>query len=130
MFQELKVDTRRIPNRHGEIEEVAEAPQPEPAPEPAPAPAPEPIAIAPEPTPLAPEPPKPARVKRRIKRPVVKTPEPVVEEAVVEQLPVEPALSEVEYWWDSSPQVANGNGDRHSASADWFPEPVIHPERW
>ena len=30
MFQELKVDTRRIPNRHGEVEPVADEPQPEP----------------------------------------------------------------------------------------------------
>src|SRR5436309_798526 len=36
MFQEIKVDCRRIPNRHGEIEEEVHEPQPDPVSEPEP----------------------------------------------------------------------------------------------
>jgi uncharacterized protein YhaN len=123
MFQELKVETRRIPNRHGEVKDVVETPQAEPAPEPVPKPAPEPVMVAPPPAPPEPEPPKPVQEKRRRKREVVRALEPVVEEVVVKESPAEPTLTEVEYWWDDAPHATNG-------SSDWLPEPVIHPERW
>src|SRR4051812_38606338 len=93
MFQEIKVDCRRIPNRHGEIEEdVHEEPQPEPVPEPVVAvvepPAAEPV--APEPVAVAPE---PVKLKPKLKRPVVerpvKTPEVVVEEFIPPSAPAE-----------------------------------------
>ena len=63
MFQDIKVDCRRIPNRHGEIEEeVHEEPQPEPVPEPEP----EPVVAVVEPAgPGRPEPePEPVAVAR------------------------------------------------------------------
>src|SRR4051794_16427303 len=76
MFKEIKVDCRRIPNRHGEIDEVVhEEAQPEPVPEPVPDPLPEPIVAvvvppAPEPEPVAVAP-EPVKVKPKVKRPVV-----------------------------------------------------------
>ena len=33
MFKDIKVDTRRIPNRHGDTDETTDEPQPEPVPE-------------------------------------------------------------------------------------------------
>jgi uncharacterized protein YhaN len=139
MFKDIKVDTRRIPNRHGETEELQELPQPEPVPEPAP----EPIMAVVEPQPelpvLEPEPiPVPIKVKVKRKRPVeVPVPAPVVEvEEVIYEEPVEPelppALSEVEYWWDA-PATTNGtNGSHHhddDATSGWLPEPEIR-QRW
>ena len=97
MFQELKVDTRRIPNRHGEVEEVIDEPQPEPVPEP--------VAgrnrnrchrrrvveVAPDPAPVV------------IEAPPILAVEPEVEytRKSVEPEPMPaPSLSEVEYHWD------------------------------
>src|SRR3954452_23436632 len=82
MFQEIKVDCRRIPNRHGEIEEEVHEPQPDPVPEPVPEPVvaeepvhAEPILVAPvQPGPepaKSPEPPKRVKLRRRLKWPVV-----------------------------------------------------------
>ena len=48
MFQELKVDTRRIPNRHGEVEEVVERAT-RTAPKPVPEPVPEPVMVGADP---------------------------------------------------------------------------------
>jgi hypothetical protein len=142
MFQDIKVDTRRIPNRHGETKELLELPQPEPQPEPVPEPVPEPAVaiVEPQPEPPAPEPepiPEPVKVKVKRKRPVEVPPSVAEEpEEVIYEDPVEPesppALSEVEYWWDSP--AANGtNGDSHysdeDASTGWLPEPEIR-QRW
>ena len=84
MFQDIKVDTRRIPNRHGEMEAEPEEPQPEVLPEPVPVPAitfvepqPEPVAPEPEPEPI----PEPVKVKSQPKpRKVEVEPEPIYEE--------------------------------------------------
>jgi hypothetical protein len=141
MFQDIKVDTRRIPNRHGEVvEEIPETPQPESVPEPQPEPV---VAIVePQPEPVAPEPepaPKPVKVKAQPKPPVViEEPEPVIEEleeeVVYEEPVIEPApsaVSEVEYWWDS-PSTNGTNGASHrdeDVTAGWMPEPEIR-QRW
>jgi uncharacterized protein YhaN len=95
LFQELKVDTRRIPNRHGEQQEVIDEPQPEPVPEP--------VAIQPEPVlakvaEFVPDP-EPAVIEV----PPILSVEPEVEyyEEVEEPQPVQArSLSEVEYDWD------------------------------
>lgn len=138
MFKDIKVDTRRIPNRHGETEELPELLQPELQPEPLPEPVPESVVAVVEPQPErpAPEPePIPERIKVKVKksRRPIEVPVPVVE--VVEEFydePIEPelppALSEVEYWWDS-PAATNGtNGvSRHDddSNSGWLPEPEI-----
>src|SRR4051812_35966619 len=76
MFQDIKVDTRRIPNRHGEgVDELPETPQPELVPEPQPEPvvavidppAPDPVAPEPEPEPVAVAR-EPVKVKPKLKR--------------------------------------------------------------
>jgi hypothetical protein len=114
MFQELKVDVRRIPNRFGETQEqVVER-------------IPEPIAAPPEPVLVVP--------------PVVKQPVVVVEELepepaeqfIAAELPPAPDLAEVEYWWQP-PATQNWGGARERDEASpngWLPEPVIHPQRW
>src|SRR4051812_16845404 len=70
MFQDIKVDCRKIPSRNGDIvEEVAEEPQPEPVPEPdsepvvavVEPPAPEPVAPEPEPVVVS----EPVVIKRK-----------------------------------------------------------------
>jgi hypothetical protein len=134
MFKDIKVDTRRIPNRHGEQEELPEVPPPEPQPEPVPEPV---VVVDPRPEPPAPEPlPEPIKVKVKRKRPVeVPVPVPVVEkiEEVVYDEPAEPelppALSEVEYWWDT-PAATNGSTHAVQDHDDdptngWLPEPEI-----
>jgi uncharacterized protein YhaN len=141
MFKDIKVDCRRIPNRHGETEELPATPQPEPQPEPHPEPVPEPVmaVVGPQPEPPAPEPvpiPEPIKVKEKRKRPVA-VPPPVVEEPeeVLYEEPAEPelppALSEVEYWWDS-PTTNGTNGAVHlkeDQASGWLPEPEIR-QRW
>jgi hypothetical protein len=138
MFKDIDVDCRRIPNRHGEIEELPEAVQPEPVPEPIvllPEPLPEPalIVVEPEPEPI----PEPVKVKSQPK-PKVKEPEPVVEEPEeifyeepAEMTPPPPVVNEVEYWWDSPAQpTSNGNHfHQEDANAGWLPEPEIR-QRW
>jgi uncharacterized protein YhaN len=142
MFQEIKVDCRRIPNRHGEIEEdVYEEPQPEPVPESehepvvavveppasepvAPEPAPEPVAVAPE----------PVKVKPKLKRPVVERPVKAAEVVVEEFIPPPaPAELEIEYWWDS-PQSRSSNGANHrhegDAEAAWLSDTEIEQHHW
>jgi uncharacterized protein YhaN len=125
MFQELKVDTRRIPSRFGEQE--TEVPPSEPVVVPAP------VAI------VIPEPVAPPVVIEPAPAPVIDVPA-AIEETVLEVVddaeevfpePL-PAIKEVEYWWDSAPpRVSNGHGDDDSESPpDWMPEPVIHPQRW
>jgi hypothetical protein len=136
MFQDIKVDCRRIPNRHGEIEEeVHEEPQPDPVPEPEPEPI---VAVAepPAPEPVAPEPePEPVVVvKRKIKRPVVeppvKTPVAVVEEFIP---PPAPSVLEIEYWWDT-PQSRGSNGVSHGleseGEAEWLPDAEVEQHHW
>jgi uncharacterized protein YhaN len=140
MFQDIKVDTRRIPNRHGETEE-APVESHAALPEPRPGVLPEPTAVVepqPEPVPPAPEPvPKPVKTKPRRQPPAVKTPELVVNEPeeVIDAAPMEreaaPAVSEVEYWWDS-PAPTGANGASHydeNPSSGWLPEPEIR-QRW
>src|SRR5262249_46888573 len=112
MFQDIKVDCRRIPNRHGEVveevvEEPAALPAPEPVPEPIPERVPEPVVAElpppePEPAPLAEPEPEPVKVKRKVKHRVVEVPvesPPVVMEEFVP--PPAPSVMEIEYWWDS-----------------------------
>jgi uncharacterized protein YhaN len=118
MFQDLKVDTRKIPNRVSG-ENVAE-----PLPEPAAIPEPEPPAAVlppqePKPqTPIAAELPPRQLVVEETKesiRPVVPTPR--------------PASTEVEYWWDSEARTqpeSNGDIDDPQAPYDWAQEMEIH----
>jgi hypothetical protein len=130
MFQDIKVDCRRIPNRHGEIEEeVHDEPQPmvaaiePPAPEPV-APEPEPLATAPEPIVVK------QRIKRRVVEPAVKAADVVVEEFIP---PPAPSAMEIEYWWDT-PQSRNSNGvsrgHEGDVEADWLPDAEIEQHRW
>src|SRR5262249_9191642 len=59
MFKDINVDCRRIPNRHGNMEDYIDEPQPEPFPEPVP----EPVAVIVEPEQPKPEPlPEPVKV--------------------------------------------------------------------
>lgn len=123
MFQELKVDARRIPSRFGEIEasEILPA-EPEPMPEPVVIAASEPEVIPPPPPPV--EEPREEVVERR----EFKLPAPAV---VAEPKPV-PALSEVEYWWDSAPELPSTYRPREAddAAHGWLLEPVIHARDW
>jgi uncharacterized protein YhaN len=93
MFQELKVDTRRIPNRHGEEEEAVEQPQPEPE-----AVAVEPEAVEvkvaqfiPDPEPVVVEAPPILAVESEVE---------YYEEGVDAEPITEPSPSEIEYHWD------------------------------
>jgi hypothetical protein len=125
MFQELKVDTRRIPNRFGEQESEEPPAESVDVPEPV-------VGLAPEPIlpPVEFEPPP---------VPVMAVPE-AIHDGVLEVVddPVEilqepaPAFMEVEYWWDSAPpRASNGRrNDDTETSSDWMPEPVIHPQPW
>jgi uncharacterized protein YhaN len=131
MFQEIKVDCRRIPNRHGEIEEeVHDEAQPEPvvavvesvAPEPV---TPEQLVVA------AAEPVKAKpKIKKRVVEPAVNTPDVVVEEFIP---PPAPSVHEIEYWWDS-PQSRSSSGVSHrhenEVDADWLPDTEIEPHHW
>ena len=124
MFQDLKVDTRKIPNRVAE-EAVAEL-LPEPLPELATLPEPEPTAALlptlPEPEPQTPAvvelPPSPPVVEKTIEtkepiRPVVPTPRPV--------------STEVEYWWDDDTHPESSRDvDETQAAYDLAPEMEIH----
>jgi hypothetical protein len=115
MFQELKVDTRRIPNRHGEPEEVINEPQPEPPPaRPRPQPA-EPEPIPPKVSEFIPDP-EPVPVEA----PPILAVEPDIEyyeDAPEPELIPAPALAEVEYHWDwvASPSFQSRDGARPSA---------------
>jgi hypothetical protein len=115
MFQELKVDTRRIPNRLGDVE-VAE-----PAPEPPQLRAAEPIAVLPMPEEPAPS---PILVEQIRIPPITKEPEetpiPVVE--TPKPAPA-PAITEVEYWWDAeAPATDNREADLDEQAYDWVPD--------
>ncbi|HEX2477006.1 MAG TPA: hypothetical protein VHK01_19790, partial [Lacipirellulaceae bacterium] len=122
LFQDLKVDTRKIPNRMAD-QEVAE-PLPEPARRPEPEPVPEPpIALQ------QPEEPVPQTQE------VVELPPspPVVEETEDPIRPVisrpRPASTEVEYWWEDETHVqpqSSGDSDEAQAYYDWAQEVEIH----
>jgi hypothetical protein len=125
MFQELKVDTRKIPNRLGEVEDVA------PTIEPLSVSQAEPVVTPPAPVALEPipEPPMP-------EDPAIALEEPVAEEFDESDEPAPeftPALIEVEYWWDrpASPLLDEAaESDDDLSPNGWLPEPVIHPQRW
>jgi uncharacterized protein YhaN len=118
MFQELKVDTRKIPNRLGDTEDAEPAlPPPVALPEPEPEPRDElPLHAPPAATPVEAKP-----------VPVVVAAEAPKEPAAMPE-PPGPAILEVEYWWDTKlPQRSSGrvNGDDEAPHA-WLPEVVIH----
>jgi uncharacterized protein YhaN len=132
MFKDIDVDCRRIPNRHGEIEELPEV-LPEPLPEPVallPEPLPEPV---PEPEPI----PEPVKVKSQPKpKPpepelIIEEPDEVYYEEPAELPPPPRTVSEVEYWWDSPAQpTPNGVQFHEEETPDgWLPEPEIR-QRW
>jgi uncharacterized protein YhaN len=138
MFQEIKVDCRRIPNRHGDAIEYTDEPKPDPVPKSVVAIEP-PVKeiLAPPAEPAAPD---PERVKspRKPKQPVVKAP-PVIEEEVksLEERALpdrSPSVEEIEYWWElstSSQSRANGSSQYHDdAYTDWLPEPDVRPQSW
>jgi uncharacterized protein YhaN len=125
MFQDLKVDARRIPNRFGEPETFESLVQ-----------VTEPLIAHSEPPAAAPEPPK------LIEAVAVEAP-PVVEEAVVEideepeqpayqEVEPKPAAVEIEYWWDTTAPAQSKGVDRDddAQASGWLPEPVIRPQRW
>jgi uncharacterized protein YhaN len=125
MFQELKVETRRIPSRFGEEEAATEQSMPIALPEPVAVVVSEPVV----PPPVEVEP---------IPAPVFEAPattdnsvmEIVDEPAEIAPEPP-PSILEVEYWWDSAPaRDTNGHADAGGAASEWMPEPVIHPQRW
>jgi uncharacterized protein YhaN len=154
MFADVKVDTRRIPNRFNHNEELGE-----------PAIEPEPVAVLPEPTP-EPEsiPVAKPKIARRTKPEPAPVPEPVavaeeepelIEELgeTVESAPAEivieydpkPAPStpapmpptEVEYWWDSrhphGEHRANGHNGKAApirSSRPWPASPMIRRPDW
>jgi hypothetical protein len=128
MFQELKIDSRRIPSRFGDAEPAVEEPQPEPAAEPIVA-QPEPVAVSP--------PPETIRAKPRRKAPVIEAPaavidpphEPLIHETS-EREPV-PNIAEVEYRWDTywSQEASDPNVRDEALFTDWLPETVMKPLR-
>jgi hypothetical protein len=140
MFKEIKVDCRRIPNRHGKLEEEVQEttkldpvsePIPEPVPDPVVAQAPAEVEPTPSPQPIAP-PPKRIKAKPRPKPVVVQAPvEAVEQEVLVEPVEPEQSLYEVEYWWDSaSPEGSNGVQRFHNeAPSGWLSEPNFRPPR-
>ena len=142
MFKDIRVDTRRIPNRHGDMEELVDEPQPEAVPEPVP----ELVAVVAEPEPVKPEPvviaPEPVKVLSQPKPPVpvipvIEEPELIIEETeeVYYEEPIDPVpapvTTEVEYWWDATaPAATNGNGHfEDDSTTGWLPEPEIR-HRW
>ncbi len=129
MFQELKVDTRRIPNRHGE-EELVDEPQPEPVPEPIMLPEPEPVVAE-----VLPEP-EPEPVPEVVEEPIVAIEpveyyEPVVEPEPIPEPIVERPLSEVEYHWDfvASPNYQPEIDLDEALYDDWMDAEVPHYRR-
>jgi hypothetical protein len=137
LFADVQADTRRIPNRFNDNQDVqideAVASEPEPLPEPVvelpePEPEPEPEVVASEPVPV----------------------EEVVEEFVTEfepePEPVARDLDEVEYWWHDSAVNGASNGaakDRKKANTNghhaavteseveaWPAAPMIHRPDW
>jgi uncharacterized protein YhaN len=134
MFGELKVDIRRIPNRHGEVEEVVDEPQPEPVPELV-AIAPEPVAVEPEPV----APPKPVelpppRAPVVIVKPVIVEQPIVIDEVEVVEEPVTvvpelPAISEVEYRWDVA-ESSDYDGDEAEREESLYDDWLNPASRW
>jgi hypothetical protein len=134
MFQELKVDARKIPNRFGEVEEVepiGEMPVPEP----------EPMAVATfvveqveSPAVEVELPTEPPQVDVVPVAEEVEAPEVEVFDEPIESAPEpQPTITEVEYWWDApAPRPTNGVVVEHESALPngWLPEPVIHPHRW
>ncbi|HEX4414313.1 MAG TPA: AAA family ATPase [Lacipirellulaceae bacterium] len=139
MFKDINVDTRRIPNRHGElVEEQPEALQPEPVPEPISEPAVAVIEHKPEPPALEPEPVVEVVTVKKSRPKPPPDPELIIEEPEEEVFyqepvapPPPPAVTEIEYWWDMpAEQQSNGTEFREEpAPRDWLPEPEIHG-RW
>jgi uncharacterized protein YhaN len=113
MFQEIKVDARQLPNRHGEEPEEKPAPEPVPviAAEPEPVAAPVPVieVKAELPPPPPPQPAKPLPTLTIIERPAPppEPPAPIDDELEFEIIDDHPDLpparitsqAEVEYWW-------------------------------
>jgi hypothetical protein len=102
MFQEIKVDARRLPNRYGE-----EASEPPAEQEPPAIVTPEPPAIVENKAEPAPEPPKPLPQLVVVERPAAKkkpTPRPAVQEAEAQPIEIAPPRREVEveYWWPAA----------------------------
>ena len=130
LFQDLKVDTRKIPNRFGEVENEPVTNLPPLVPER------ESVAMLPEPDPpaerLAAEPvPEPPPVEL----PTVAVEEPaaeVVEEPIPPALHPVPAVTEIEYSWEVPAEpYPNTDGEQevsHDAADeslyDWLPESV------
>lgn len=137
MFAEVKADTRRIPDRYNNNEELVEA---EALPEPAVLPEPEPVFELPA---SEPEPVVVAVAEEPVPTPIEETIEEVVTEYDVEPAPVAP-LDEVEYTWHDGPtngQVVaakpsrNGRHKKGAATVTpslrpWPAEPMIHRPDW
>jgi uncharacterized protein YhaN len=139
LFADVKADTRQIPDRYNQNEEVDEPkslPEPEPVfelPAPEPEPEPELVAVAEKPEPVPPS------VDE------TETIEEFVTEYDDEPEPVAPLLDEVEYSWHEWNGNGNGkpngaakpskNGRHKSATSapslrPWPAEPMIHRPDW
>jgi uncharacterized protein YhaN len=136
MFADIKADTRRIPNRYNNNEEIVDPADPS-----------EQDDILPEPV-FEPEPlvepaeTRPREVFHAIEPAPIPESEPVVEPApiVVRQVevvppPVESPVTEVEYWWNDKPH--NGDREWRNPPADpartlrpWPASPMIHRPDW
>jgi hypothetical protein len=123
MFQELNVDTRKIPNRFSDVEEVAPTIEPQRIPQP------EPVAEAPTPAPV--------EIEQTPEQPQLEKHDMAGKESYAASIdePSEPAPTcvEVEYWWDRpvpAQTAGDVNEDDDVSPNGWLPEPVIHPQPW
>jgi uncharacterized protein YhaN len=130
MFQDLKVDTRKIPSRFGEVEDV------EAVTKPVALPPPETNEVAPEtvaaaPVQVATERAGEPRRLEGLPNLVEEPDEELFDEPDEAPAKHAPVMMEVEYWWDTSgAESSNGAGEGHenTATSGWLPEPVIHTQ--
>lgn len=125
LFGDVKADTRRIPNRHNnneELKEIVDEVFPEPEPEPLPEPIVEAVVVAPEPEP------EPERNQETVEE-IVTELEPVV-------APIQRHLDEVEYTWHDAPANGKPSKNGHHAAEvplrlqPWPAAPMIHRPDW
>jgi uncharacterized protein YhaN len=122
LFQELKVDTRKIPNRVADDVVAEQLPEPARLPEPEPEADPEtPAALMPLPEP---ERQTPVVAELPPSRPVVEETQAPIRPVVPRPRPVS---AEVEYWWDDETRPESGRDvDEAHKPYYWAPEMQIH----
>jgi hypothetical protein len=141
MFQKLKIDARRIPNRFGETDEEDE---PTPAALPAPEPEPEVVELPEEPEPIVEKIVEVEEVVEQAEQEVEQVEElshePIdtvvvasapavddIEEPLPEESLADEPGEEVEYWWTNNSLGGAGSGE---VEARWQPQPVSRSKRW